>query len=388
LGVAYPLARRFRTSMLLSMFSLVIFTMTFIAAMSAQFSGQAQSFADDARGGYDVVIDANPANPLAVSDLLEDDEVVAAAGMARSFARFEADFTGEPRTWPISGIDADLVAGGAPPLSTLGEGFTTDEEVYAAVIDDPSLAIVPDTFLQGGPSPDRIRAGDTFEVLHPVTGEASTLTAAAISSTDWLWNGVMVSRELTGGLFNSQDVANRHYLAVADGVDADEVAARLNVTFLAHGVDASSFTGLVDEGVRQQNAFLYLLQAFLGLGLLVGIAGLGVVMIRAVRERRQEIGMLRAMGFPTGLVRSAFLSEAAVVAVQGTAIGAVLGLVTARQVFTSTDVFGDAMGAFVIPWTGLAVIIVAPVLASLAATAWPAVRAAATRPAVALRTAE
>ena len=33
---------------------------------------------------------------------------------------------------------------------------------------------------------------------------------------------------------------------------------------------------------------------YLGFGLLIGIAGLGVVMVRAARERRHEIGTLRA----------------------------------------------------------------------------------------------
>ncbi len=388
LGIAYPLARRFRTSMLLGMFSLVIFTMTFIAGMSAMFTQQADTFTAEASGDYDLVVDANPANPVPASELAERDGVSAVAGLAHGWTRFTTDFTPEPRGWPITGFDEALMAGGAPPLSRRDDRFATDEEAYAAVAADPALAVVPDTFLQEGPSPDRVRLGDTFEVLDPVTGEPRELTAAAISSADWLWNGVLVSRELTGELFGAQDVVTRHYLAVADGVDAAALAADLDVDLLAHGADAATFGGLVDEGLRQQNAFLYLLQAFLGLGLLVGIAGLGVVMVRAVRERRQEIGMLRAMGFPTRLVRSAFLSEAGVIATQGTVIGATLGLITARQVFASTDVFGEAMTGFVIPWAGLAVIVFLPLAASLLATAWPAGRAAAIRPAVALRVAD
>ena len=388
LGFAYPLARRFRTSMLLSMFSLVIFTMAFIASMSAMFSEQADSFASAASGGYDVLVDSNPANPVSVEQLLDNDEVVAAAGLARGGARFRSEFTPEPLGWPISGFDEDLMAGGVPQLSQRDERYATDEAVYEAVLSDPSLALVPDFFLQSGPSADRVRIGDTFEVLDPISGEPRELTTVGFASADWIWNGVLVSREVTAELFGAQDVATRHYLAVAGGVDPDGFAADLNVTLLAHGGDAASFTGMIAEGLRQENSFLYLLQAFLGLGLLVGIAGLGVVMVRAVRERRHEIGMLRAMGLQTGLVRSAFLSEAGVIAIQGTLIGAVLGTLTARQVFQSTEVFGDAMSGFVIPWAGLAVIIVVPLLAALAATAWPASRAAAIRPAVALRVAD
>jgi putative ABC transport system permease protein len=134
--------------------------------------------------------------------------------------------------------------------------------------------------------------------------------------------------------------------------------------------------------------FLAMLRGFLAFGLLVGIAGLGVVMVRAVRERRQEIGMLRAMGFPKGLIRTAMLSEAGLIAVQGTVIGAVLGLITTRQILTGSDSFGDGGMPFIVPWGGLALIVLLPLLAALVATAWPAARAAAIEPAVALRTSD
>ena len=135
--------------------------------------------------------------------------------------------------------------------------------------------------------------------------------------------------------------------------------------------------------------FLAIMQGFLGFGLLVGIAGLGVVMVRAVRERRQEIGMLRAMGFQRGLVRTAMLSEAGLIAVQGTLIGAVLGLITTKQLLAGTnESFGDEPVAFIVPWIGLALILALPLLSSLAATLAPASRAANIRPAVALRAAD
>lgn len=98
--------------------------------------------------------------------------------------------------------------------------------------------------------------------------------------------------------------------------------------------------------------------------------------------------MLRAMGFRAGSVRSAFLTEAGIIALQGTVIGASLGLVTARQVFQSSDAFGTMTADFTVPWVGLTVIALLPLMASLAATAWPAARAAAIRPAVALRVTE
>jgi putative ABC transport system permease protein len=230
--------------------------------------------------------------------------------------------------------------------------------------------------------------GDTFSVTEPATGTSRELTIAALADTDWLENGALVSRELTAELFGEADVDTRFYVAVDDVADADRVATSLNATFVEQGVDGRTFSALGAEGVQTLTGFLALLRGFLAFGLLVGIAGLGVVMVRAVRERRQEIGMLRAMGFGTGLIRTAMLSEAGLIAIQGTLIGAVLGLITTRQLLASSDSFGDVTIPFVVPWLGLAVILALPLLASLAVTAWPASRAARIRPAVALRTAD
>jgi putative ABC transport system permease protein len=357
LGIAYPLARRFRTSMLLGMFSLVIFTMTFIAAMSTAFGSQGQRFSDEIRGGAELLVTSNPANPVAADTLLARPEVTGVAGLTRAGVQYDAHVVDEPVGWPISGFDQDLVDLGPPALSARAEGYTDDASVYLDVLADTSLAVVPEQFLQmGGPNGTTIGVGDEVTIVDPVTAEPRPITVVGITGTDWLWNGALVSQELTGELFGPRDVVTRHHVALASGTDADAVARELDVALLANGADAAAFRTLVDEGLAQQTSFFTLLQSFLGLGLLVGIAGLGVVMVRAVRERRQEIGMLRAMGFSTRLVRSAFLTEAGLIALQGTSIGVVLGLVTVRQVLTSAAAFGDGALGFVVPWQGLLVI--------------------------------
>ena len=56
-----------------------------------------------------------------------------------------------------------------------------------------------------------------------------------------------------------------------------------------------------------------LLQGFMGLGLVVGIAA------RSVVERRQQIGVLRALGFQKEMVHLTFLLESSFVALLGIA---------------------------------------------------------------------
>ena len=154
--------------------------------------------------------------------------------------------------------------------------------------------------------------------------------------------------------FVDRTSASRFYVKVEDGAQPDEVAQRLQTTLLPYGVQADTFRSLVDDRLSSQAQFIALLQGYLSLGLLIGICGLGVVMVRAVRERRREIGMLRAMGFASSVVRRAFMVEAAFIAVQGILIGGVLGLVTGYSVVSNSSTFGGEQVPFTIPWVALA----------------------------------
>ncbi len=126
-----------------------------------------------------------------------------------------------------------------------------------------------------------------------------------------------------------------------------------------------------------------LIRGYLALGLVVGIAGIGVIMVRAVRERRRQVGVLRALGVQATAVRRAFVVESAFVAAEGLVIGTVLALVTAWSI-TLTDAFGAGMG-FRVPVVGIAGVVVGTLVCALLATAAPARAAARIRPAVALR---
>jgi putative ABC transport system permease protein len=120
----------------------------------------------------------------------------------------------------------------------------------------------------------------------------------------------------------------------------------------------------------------------------IGIGGLGVVMVRAVRERRRNVGVLRALGFQARVIHRAFLSESAFVATEGIILGAALAIITDYLLFHNDRDFKAAHVPFSIPWLNIAVLLSLTAAASLLATAWPARQAARLRPAVALRIAD
>ena len=121
----------------------------------------------------------------------------------------------------------------------------------------------------------------------------------------------------------------------------------------------------------------------LGLGavaLLVGAVGVANIMVISVLERRQEIGLRRALGATKGQIRIQFLSEAMMLALAGGAAGVILGVI-------STAVYSHVKGwAIVIPaeaWGGgLGAALLIGALAGLL----PAIRAARLSPTQALWT--
>jgi putative ABC transport system permease protein len=105
----------------------------------------------------------------------------------------------------------------------------------------------------------------------------------------------------------------------------------------------------LDEQNATQSSFFYLMQGFMGLGLFVGVAAVGVIAFRTVVERRQQIGMLRAMGYTKGMVGLTFLLESAFIAFMGVLSGIVFAVILARQLITSE--FANQGGtSFSVPW--------------------------------------
>ena len=74
----------------------------------------------------------------------------------------------------------------------------------------------------------------------------------------------------------------------------------------------------------------------MGLGLIVGVAALGVVSARSVVERRQQIGVLRAIGFRRSMVQACFLLESSFIALTAIVVGTALGLAVAYNVISDT----------------------------------------------------
>ncbi len=384
LGLAYPLARRSRTGLTVAMYALVVFILTFITTLSAMIASRVDASTKRVAGGYGVVVSSSTANPIPLAELAKRRGVRAVAPLSSVTASFTRP--GESSTpWRLTAFDRSFFRFGRQ-LADRGS-YPSDRAAWEAVLTDPNLVIVDENFLVtgGGPGAKLPEIGDRLTVTDPMTGHRRALRIAAMAESDVLINnGALYGLPGARSLFGQQLTASRAYVALDPGVNADRFAASLQGSYLENGAEAASISSMMQEAFSIWDAMFQLFQGYLGLGLIVGIAGLAVLMVRAVRERRREIGMLRAIGFGWRTIGRSFAIEAGFIAVEGTLIGATLALLTISNIVANTDIFGAMR--LTVPWVSLLVLLVGTVAASLAATTWPAISATRIKPAVALRT--
>ena len=135
--------------------------------------------------------------------------------------------------------------------------------------------------------------------------------------------------------------------------------------------------------INTMNQFFYLFDAFMALGLIIGIAGLGIITIRSVHERRQEIGMMRAIGFKRRMVLSSFIIETSTISLLGILIGTFLGIFTGFIIWR--DNFNQLDFEFLINWQPILIMVLAAFVFTLISIIPASRKASKIPPAEALR---
>ena len=119
----------------------------------------------------------------------------------------------------------------------------------------------------------------------------------------------------------------RMFLIDAPSNRVAEVSATLSRAFQDVGLELTPATRRLAQFNAVQNTYLNTFQVLGGLGLLLGSAGLGVVVLRNVLERRNEFGVLQAVGFRRRQLQRLVLGEHGALLLLGLLVGIVSALV-------------------------------------------------------------
>jgi putative ABC transport system permease protein len=393
------------------MFTLVVFTLVVGATTSGAFTNAFNDL-DVFGGGFDVRATSSPAQPI----------VNMPAAVARTPGLDRRDFTVissesslpvKARQLGVGASEEDYVVNGADDaflshttyqLATRAHGYGSSREVWNALRTHRNLAVVdqfvvprranwnfgvvPDFKLQGFYLEDQGFDPVRVSVRDQQTDKRLTLTVIGVlsDSAPEFMGGIWTSQRSLAPVFGGRVLPTIHLFALQPGIDPKATAKRLEATFLQNGMEADSLKEMLHDQVAASVTMNRLVMGFMGLGLIVGVAALGVITARAVVERRQQIGVLRAIGFRKRMVQLSFLLESSFVALTSIVVGTTLGLIVAHNVISDSQSQPSWQNlSFDVPWANLGIIFGAVYLVALATTWLPALRASRIYPAEALR---
>jgi putative ABC transport system permease protein len=411
MSIAYPLRSLFRTAVTLAMFMLVVFTLVVGSTITGSMLG-AFNDTNSFGGGFDVRADVSPAAPVtnmraALRHAPGLDARNFSIVSSQSFLPIKAKQLGEkqkPEDYVVRGMDAAFLRHTTYKLAMRADGYDSPAAVWNAIRARPGLAVVdaqivphkanynigaPKTFaVHGFYIEDRTFAPFRVVVRDPQTGKRVTLTVIGVLSENapLAMQGLITSQATLASAFGDRVQPTSYLFALRKGVDAGATARRLESAFLANGMQADSIRKLLHDAVGASLTFDRLIMGFMGLGLVVGVAALGVISARAVVERRQQIGVLRAIGFRRRMVQLSFLLESSFIAVTSIVVGTLLGLAVAFNIVHDYERQpGMENLSLQVPWGTLGVIFLVVYAVALATTFAPARRASRVYPAEALR---
>jgi putative ABC transport system permease protein len=413
MSMAYPLKSRFRTGTTLAMFTLVVFTLVTGSTSTGSFQA-AFNDVDTFGGGFD--IRAGTGARAAIPDMgaalrerlgarASDYPVVGSQSVLAVDARQLG--TGRPfENYHVRGLDSSFLSHTTFQLGSIARGYKSSRDVWMALQEHVGLAVVdslvvqrrdnfgfnvmPSDFKVTGFYADEGKPFDPVpvEVLDKQTGEKTRLTIIGVlsDSAPFEMSGISSSQSTLAAAFPGRSEPTIHYFTVAPGIDPGAAAQRLESAFITNGLEAESIQKVVQDSVGANKTFNRLIQGFMALGLVVGVAALGVISARAVVERRQQIGVMRAIGFRRTMIQTVFLLESSFVALTAIVVGTGLGLLLGWNIIEdSRKTPSWANLEMVVPWGDLVLIFVLVYAVALLATLAPAIRASRIAPAEALR---
>ena len=410
-AVAYPLSSKFRTGLTLAMFALVIFTLVVMSILSSIFGTQFAT-SEEIHGGWHINGSVNSNTPIedinaqiaSIPDLRTEDFVGIGGYTRLSLQARQKD--GEEQSWrriPIRAVDDPYLAASKYDFKLIADGYGPEpEDVWSALSRDPTLAVagggmVPTEAggeedwrpiqVEGLHYQDESMSPVTMEVRDPRSGALSEITLIGVLDRIHESQSTMfTSNGFVDGFVPFPVPITNYRFAVAKGVDQKEVAQTIEKNLLEHGMETEVLEEVLKEEAAAARAIFRLFIGFMALGLLVGIAALGVVSMRAVVERRQEIGVLRAIGYRRSMIQLSFLFESSFIALSGIFIGVVLGTILSYNAFLDIRAQeGLDTLRFSVPWIQIAIIVVGAYIFSLLTTFMPARQASRIYPAEALR---
>ena len=421
-ALAHPLAHPVRTAVVMGMFSITMFSVVVLAGYTEQFDTYSSDFVEEAEGEFELLLTSTRSRPIDLDanpatwgiDHPSMDNIDAVGGVYRSPVHLE-DEQGERMPYLLRGVDDGFIEHGGLPLHAWDERLgNTSSEAWISIGTFENIVFLDASFgLESSADgstlvPLQFSIGDSIFLIdfsNPKNTREVTVGGFLKQSSYIFSPGVWMDGSVVSEQFNGK--ITRMYVSVAPDARPTQTHQTQDLPPQGKSVDvrqaASELETLLDVELAPSNinvqtvateisiiqslvlAILSLFEGYLALGLLVGVAGIGVVTVRNVSERRRTIGMLRAVGFRQRHVLRLFSIEVSWVAVLGMFNGFVIGYGFHYMLYKA--VWEAEGAAFSFPWANTLGLFLVGWLIVLLTTFVPVRQASKIPPSAALRSA-
>ncbi|MGP6174382.1 ABC transporter permease [Corynebacterium sp. A21] len=220
--------------------------------------------------------------------------------------------------------------------------------------------------------------GDTVQVSSPLSLEPVESELVGIFEPNFTLGRLIVSQELADAMLPPQAQMLLNIGVMGDGsVDLDQLRSNLE-TSVKDFIVVQVMTGeeIAGQATQAIDMMMNILYALLALAVIIAILGIVNTLTLNVIERRQEIGMLRAVGGQRTQVRTMITLEAVQIAVFGAIMGMLIGLFLGWSFIKVLA--GEGLDSLSIPWDNLGWTFLGSIAVGVLAAIWPAQRAAKT----------
>ena len=218
-----------------------------------------------------------------------------------------------------------------------------------------------------------LKIGDHIPVLFADTGTRSMRVALIYGSNQPAGNYLLGISAYQANFTSQYD--QLVFVKKAPGVStAAALAAVKTVTRDYPGTTVQDEAQFKAQATQPINQILNLIYVLLLLTVIIALLGIGNTLALSIYERIREIGLFRAVGMTRRQLRSTIRLESVVIALQGTALGLLIGVLFGWAIVHALNLFGT--GVVSIPYLTLVIVVILAAIAGVVAAISPARRAA------------
>ena len=223
-----------------------------------------------------------------------------------------------------------------------------------------------------GATDRKLKVGDTVRIQLP-KGDAATYTLTGVYQKNDASKGVLLPSTAIKDL--AVPSPSLGLIQLAPGADAKAVQSSVD-KLLADSpeVTVADRSDFVKQQTAQFDTILLFIQILLALAIVIAVLGIINTLALSVIERTRELGLLRAIGLRRSQTMRMITVESVVISLFGTLLGIAVGIGLGAAVVQALK--DEGFTSFALPWSQIAIYLVAAAVIGVVAAILPAIRAA------------